>query len=397
MTTDDQAAHQDHLRHAARRQRGAARRVRGGRRRASGPSLGGHHRNYVDGAWRDGDGHVRGPLADRLATSCSARSRPGTAADVDDAVAAARAAQPAWADDALAGAARDPRARRRAHQRPAHGRRRRSWPSRSARTGSRRSARSRSRPTCIRYYAQTMEDNAATTTRWATSATRPSTPARSCGRTACSRSSARSTSRWRSPPGPTSAAMLAGNTVVLKPSSASPLSAVKLMEAYIDAGVPAGRRQPGHGPGRDGRPGAPGPPRHRRHRVHRLVRGRDAAVPLVQPDVAAAVHRRDGRQEPGHRVAQRRPRGGGRGDHALAPSGSAGRSARRTRGSTSSGRSTTSSSGCWSRRPRRSPSATRSSGRTGSARSSTSGRSTGTRPRSPRRAATARSSSAASG
>ena len=39
----------------------------------------------------------------------------------------------------------------------------------------------------------------ATTTRWATSATRPSTPARSCGRTACSRSSARSTSRWPSP------------------------------------------------------------------------------------------------------------------------------------------------------------------------------------------------------
>ena len=31
----------------------------------------------------------------------------------------------------------------------------------------------------------------------------------------------------------------------------------------------------------------------------------------------AAVHRRDGRQEPGDRPAQRRPRGGGRGDHAL--------------------------------------------------------------------------------
>ena len=40
--------------------------------------------------------------------------------------------------------------------------------------------------------------------------------------------------------GPTSAAMLAGNTVVFKPSSASPLSAVKLVEAYLDAGVPAG-------------------------------------------------------------------------------------------------------------------------------------------------------------
>jgi 1-pyrroline-5-carboxylate dehydrogenase len=40
--------------------------------------------------------------------------------------------------------------------------------------------------------------------------------------------------------GPTSAAMMAGNTVVLKPASASPLSAVKLIEAYHDAGVPAG-------------------------------------------------------------------------------------------------------------------------------------------------------------
>ena len=77
---------------------------------------------------------------------------------------------------------------------------------------------------------------------------------------------------------------------------------------------PEGCRQPRHGSGRDRRPGAPGPPRHRRHRVHRLVRGRDEALPLVQPDVAAPVHRRDGRQEPGDRVAQRptsrrRPRG----------------------------------------------------------------------------------------
>ena len=68
--------------------------------------------------------------------------------------------------------------------------------------------------------------------------------------------------------------------------------------------------------------------------------------------VAATVHRRDGRQEPGDRLAQRRPRGGGRGDHAQRRSASAARSARRTRASTSSGRSTTSSSGCSSRRPR---------------------------------------------
>jgi 1-pyrroline-5-carboxylate dehydrogenase len=49
--------------------------------------------------------------------------------------------------------------------------------------------------------------------------------------------------------GPTSAAMMAGNTVVFKPSSASPLSAVKLMEAYRDAGIPDGVVNMVMGPG----------------------------------------------------------------------------------------------------------------------------------------------------
>jgi 1-pyrroline-5-carboxylate dehydrogenase len=40
--------------------------------------------------------------------------------------------------------------------------------------------------------------------------------------------------------GPTAAAMLAGNSVVFKPSSAAPMSGVKLVEAYRDAGVPDG-------------------------------------------------------------------------------------------------------------------------------------------------------------
>jgi 1-pyrroline-5-carboxylate dehydrogenase len=40
--------------------------------------------------------------------------------------------------------------------------------------------------------------------------------------------------------GPSSAAMMAGNTVVIKPSSASPLSAQMMLRAYIDAGVPQG-------------------------------------------------------------------------------------------------------------------------------------------------------------
>jgi 1-pyrroline-5-carboxylate dehydrogenase len=49
--------------------------------------------------------------------------------------------------------------------------------------------------------------------------------------------------------GPTGAALLGGNTVVLKPSTASPLSAVKLIEAYIDAGVPEGAINLVMGPG----------------------------------------------------------------------------------------------------------------------------------------------------
>ena len=40
--------------------------------------------------------------------------------------------------------------------------------------------------------------------------------------------------------GPTAAALIAGNTVVFKPSSVAPMSGVKLIEAYRDAGIPDG-------------------------------------------------------------------------------------------------------------------------------------------------------------
>jgi 1-pyrroline-5-carboxylate dehydrogenase len=40
--------------------------------------------------------------------------------------------------------------------------------------------------------------------------------------------------------GPTAAALIAGNTVVFKPSSLAPISGVKLIEAYRDAGIPDG-------------------------------------------------------------------------------------------------------------------------------------------------------------
>ncbi len=200
--------------------------------------LGAHHRNLVNGAWRDGDGtfEVRTPIDTDIVLGTFAK---GTAADVDEAVAAARAAQPAWA--------------------------KLPWPERLAIL--RRAAELISdrlmdesaimaievgknriealgeveeSADLIRYYAQTAEENAfydhpmgnlGDTTVHTRSILRPH------GVFAV-------VSPFNFPmalaAGPTSAAMLAGNTVVFKPSSAAPLSAVKLVEAYVDAGVPAG-------------------------------------------------------------------------------------------------------------------------------------------------------------
>ncbi|HEX6868459.1 MAG TPA: aldehyde dehydrogenase family protein, partial [Candidatus Limnocylindrales bacterium] len=200
--------------------------------------LGDHHRNFVDGTWRDGDGtfDVRSPIDRDIVLGTFAR---GTAADVDAAVAAARAAQPAWAATP--------------------------WPERLAivrkaaelisdrlmddaavmsfEVGKNRIealGEVEESADLIRYYAQTMEDNAGY-----------DHPLDNLGDAAVhTRSILRPhgvfavVSPFNFPmalaAGPTSAAMMAGNTVVFKPSSASPLSAIKLMEAYIDAGVPAG-------------------------------------------------------------------------------------------------------------------------------------------------------------
>jgi 1-pyrroline-5-carboxylate dehydrogenase len=49
--------------------------------------------------------------------------------------------------------------------------------------------------------------------------------------------------------GPASAALLAGNTVVLKPSPEAPLTALALYAVFRDAGVPAGALQVVYGPG----------------------------------------------------------------------------------------------------------------------------------------------------
>jgi 1-pyrroline-5-carboxylate dehydrogenase len=201
-------------------------------------AIGGYSRNYVDGAWRDGDGtfEVRSPIDRDILLGTFAR---GTAADVDEAVAAARRAQPAWAATPW-------------RERVAIVKRAGDLISERLMTYSALMAievgknriealgEVEESADLLRYYASTMEqndgydhpmDNLGDATVHTRSVLRPH------GVFAV-------ISPFNFPmalaAGPTGAALLAGNTVVFKPSSASPLSAVKLIEAYIDAGVPAG-------------------------------------------------------------------------------------------------------------------------------------------------------------
>ena len=201
-------------------------------------TLGGYHRNYVAGAWRDGDGafEVRSPIDSDLLLGTFAT---GTVADIDDAVRAARAAQPAW--DKLGWEGRLTILKRAAEL--ISDRLMEYSALMAIEVGKNRIealGEVEEAADLIRYYAQTAEDNAfydhpmgdlGDVTVHTRSILRPhgvfavvspfNFPA------------ALST-------GPTSAALMAGNTVVLKPASASPLSAVKLIEALVDAGVPAG-------------------------------------------------------------------------------------------------------------------------------------------------------------
>jgi 1-pyrroline-5-carboxylate dehydrogenase len=210
-------------------------------------SLGGHYRNYVNGAWRDGAGtfEVRSPI-DRdwvLGTFAT-----GTAADIDDAVAAARAAQPAWA--ATPWQERLTILRRAAElisERLMDG-----AAIMSIEVGKNRIeslGEVEESADLIRYYAQTMEDNAGY-----------DHPMGNLGDTAVhTRSILRPhgvfaiVSPFNFPmalaTGPSAAAMMAGNSVVIKPSSSSPWSAQRMLQAYIDAGVPAGVVNMVMGPG----------------------------------------------------------------------------------------------------------------------------------------------------
>ena len=130
--------------------------------------------------------HVRGALADRSGTCWWGRSRPPPR-PTSTRRWPRRGPPSRPGPRSLARAPRHRPPRGRVHQRPLDGRTPPTWRSRSERTGSRRSARSRSRPTSCATTRRRWRTTRATTTRWATSGSLASTPARSCGRTACSR------------------------------------------------------------------------------------------------------------------------------------------------------------------------------------------------------------------
>ena len=139
-------------------------------------------------------------------------------------------------------------------------------------------------------------------------------PRRACSTAAASRSAwSRSITPWNFPIAipawKIAPALVYGNTVVFKPASATPLTALRLVECLVDAGLPAGVLNLVTGSGSvtgdalGRRPGGARPHLHRvaRHRLPHL-RARDGAL--------RARPAGDGRQEPDHRARRRRPRAG---------------------------------------------------------------------------------------
>jgi len=200
--------------------------------------LDGHHRNLIDGKERDGDGEltVNSPIDRDIVLGHFAI---GTRQDVKDAIAAARRAQPGWFAlgwekrlEILGRAAELISQRQMVY-----------GGLMAIEVGKNRLealGEVEEAADLIRYYSKTAEDNdfydhamdslgdAAVHTR---SILRPH------GVFAV-------ISPFNFPmalaAGPSGAALMAGNTVVFKPSSAAPMSGVKLVEAYREAGVPDG-------------------------------------------------------------------------------------------------------------------------------------------------------------
>ena len=208
----------------------------------------------------------------------------GTAADVDRAVAAARAAFPRLGGTAAGRARRAPRPAARGAGRPRR--------TRSPRTIALRARARRSRSprrvqaglplTVLRAYADLAGHGPPSRDR---SATRWSCASRSASSARSPRGTTRCTRSW-----PRSAAALAaGCTVVLKPSELTPLVAYLLFDAVDEAGLPPGvlNLVTGTGPvvGRGDRR----PPRRRHGLVHRLHRDRRARSRTLAADRIARV------------------------------------------------------------------------------------------------------------
>jgi 1-pyrroline-5-carboxylate dehydrogenase len=211
-------------------------------------ALGSRYRNYIDGQWRDGgDGafDVPTPIDTSWRLGTFARA---SRADVQAAIAAARRAAPAWAG-------MDWRDRLTILKAAAELISERLFDEAAAmafETGKNRIealGEVEEAADLLRYYSKTMEDNGGY-----------DHPMGNLGdATVHTRSILRPhgvfavISPFNFPmalaAGPISAALIAGNTVVFKPSSAAPLSAVKLIQAFVDAGVPAGAVNLVLGPG----------------------------------------------------------------------------------------------------------------------------------------------------
>src|SRR6266571_4055251 len=210
--------------------------------------LGGHHQNLIGGRWVDGSAgtfEARSPIDSEILLGTFAQSG---SADVERAIDAAQRAYPAW--------------------RATPWRERLEILRRAAELISQRQMRygadmafevGKSRlealgeveeaADLIRYYAQTMEDNNGydhPMDNLGDLAVHTRTILRPHGVFAV-------ISPFNFPMalavGPISAALMAGNTVVFKPSSASPLSGINLINAFRDAGVPDGAVNLVMGPG----------------------------------------------------------------------------------------------------------------------------------------------------
>src|SRR3954449_5641367 len=200
--------------------------------------LGGHHPNFIDGKERQGEGEspVRSPIDRDIILGHFAT---GTRQDVRDAIDAARRAQPAWF--ALGWEKRIAIIKKAAdlisQRQMVYG------GLMAIEVGKNRLealGEVEEAADLLRYYAKTAEDNDFY-----------DHPMDSLGDSAVhTRSILRPhgvfavISPFNFPmalaAGPSAAALLAGNTVVFKPSSVAPISGVKLVEAYRDAGVPDG-------------------------------------------------------------------------------------------------------------------------------------------------------------